>query len=701
ANTLCNEDDKAFQSLILMITFDSLKYPEEADPNLYSEWVVCRELLSALTPDFASILWDGKRDREAIKDCAAFLQRAIGRKRDRNANIMYELSSHQSILEQFVLHILKCKELRSSPLGKEEETLYLHNLRENARVTPASAVYYNGLNSTKYWAVRVESVVGVIKKITGRAFSATEIYRLANESEWACKSVCRFYDTVVARAPLQALVVWLPRVARVHLQDVQRHAQLCLNIGAFDMELQIVKEVRIANQEAGYKAIQELYTPTMLRFAYDYEFPDDEKKLSPVYTMCPFGARNDPEDPPIYALSPPWRERAQKKRKAIMAISMGSCATTETFGYSRLIMCGLTVLVLVLLCFASKAKFRRTLRSLQDHRESEASSRDAAAALRKSDALRGHELTRQCLVVYNRAGAESTPADTGMNMGRALYDDHLAARSRVPTAQQERMVARNAIREAAHATGQNRPDPISSEEAELADFYRYVNKLIDPKRPGNMKILMDTHPDFVNRHVKQAHTDYEFAMRKQMIDTWGIQSFDDLHFMYLCDQGKISGPKLQLDYQNQDYQTGILGPHTWWHKRGKGVRAPYSSSSFGLRPASPAGQWAMSDEGQPLGNGRDLETMADNMYKEPSELRQDMGWTRPADLYTRPGRSPINNSSILHHALVVLGLGSPSACEFVAFVSSAAVLYYAVFFEKQIACAETQTLRPKMHAVIK
>ncbi|KAL3912741.1 MAG: hypothetical protein SGPRY_008231 [Prymnesium sp.] len=87
ANTLCNEDDKAFQSRILMITFDSLKDPEEADPNLYSEWVVCRELLSALTPDFASILWEDKLDREAIQDCAWFLQRAIGRKRDRNANM--------------------------------------------------------------------------------------------------------------------------------------------------------------------------------------------------------------------------------------------------------------------------------------------------------------------------------------------------------------------------------------------------------------------------------------------------------------------------------------------------------------------------------------------------------------------------------------------------------------------------------------
>ena len=46
-----------------------------------------RELLSALMPDFASLLVDGKLDREAIRDCATFLQAAIGRKRDRNANM--------------------------------------------------------------------------------------------------------------------------------------------------------------------------------------------------------------------------------------------------------------------------------------------------------------------------------------------------------------------------------------------------------------------------------------------------------------------------------------------------------------------------------------------------------------------------------------------------------------------------------------
>ena len=46
-----------------------------------------RELLSALTPDFTTILHNGKLDRQAIQDCAAFLQAAIGRKRDRNANM--------------------------------------------------------------------------------------------------------------------------------------------------------------------------------------------------------------------------------------------------------------------------------------------------------------------------------------------------------------------------------------------------------------------------------------------------------------------------------------------------------------------------------------------------------------------------------------------------------------------------------------
>ena len=87
-----------------------------------------------------------------------------------------------------------------------------------------------------------------------------------------------------------------------------------LNLGANDTELEIVHEVRVANDKAGFRSIQQLYQPSMLLTQYDYSFPDEDD-LPPAYTMCPFGARNEPDDPPICATSPPWKERQHKKRK--------------------------------------------------------------------------------------------------------------------------------------------------------------------------------------------------------------------------------------------------------------------------------------------------------------------------------------------------------------------------------------------------
>lgn len=202
----------------------------------------------------------------------------------------------------------------------------------------------------------------------------------------------------------------------------------------------------------------------------------------------------------------------------------------------------------------------------------------------------------------------------------------------VPTASKERMVAREAIRQAASSKRQNRPDPITDEEvdylqsmrdqAELADFDRYVNTLIDPKAPGQFRVLMELYPEFVTRRVQQAHTDYEFAMRKQMIDTWGVQTFDDLHFLYLCDQGKIKGPQLSLPYEaGNGYETSVLSPWHYSWKRGNGVRAPFASSSYGPSGKDHDGGWVMKDDGQPLASGRDLKTLASSMY--PGDLSHE------------------------------------------------------------------------------
>lgn len=269
--------------------------------------------------------------------------------------------------------------------------------------------------------------------------------------------------------------------------------------------------------------------------------------------------------------------------------------------------------------------------------------------------------------LYHSAGSQGTPADTGMAMGRQLYDSELAARTRyadpsvgpeggasvsggepgpgqfqppeyynyqnplpakyqVPSAMKERMVAREAVRKAAGASSGDtlRTDPISEEEvsylqamqdqAELADFDRYVNSLIDPRKPGNLKWLMEIYPDFVNRRIQQVHTDYEYALRGQMIDSWGINTFDDLHFKYLQDQGKIKGPYLQTDIEpGAGYSSGLLAPGAFKSIRNFGVRLPFASARYGK--SAPNGRsWVMDDAGQPLAGGRGLDYMAQSMY---------------------------------------------------------------------------------------
>ena len=279
--------------------------------------------------------------------------------------------------------------------------------------------------------------------------------------------------------------------------------------------------------------------------------------------------------------------------------------------------------------------------------------------------------------LYAGAGPEGRPADTGMEMGRELYDAELAARTRytdplvgslasaipggnmnqvgsgpglapdyynyqpslpvkyaVPSQAKERMAARQAIRQAAGSEagigtekGVIRTDPISDEEvsylqamkdqSELADFDRYVNSLVDPRKPGNLKWLMEIYPEFVNRRLSQVHTDYEYALRNQLIDSWGINTFDDLHFKYLVDQGKVKGPHLQADLIDQDagYSAGYLSPFQFKNVRYAGVRLPFASARFG-RGADTATGWTMPDGNAVFGKGRKDVQMAAAMYND-------------------------------------------------------------------------------------
>ena len=281
--------------------------------------------------------------------------------------------------------------------------------------------------------------------------------------------------------------------------------------------------------------------------------------------------------------------------------------------------------------------------------------------------------------MYRQAGAQGVPANTGLgmaleNQARADYERtkysaplHMAegaarpqgnpgwatgagaapeyynynapppAKYDVPTPQKERMVARQAIRDAVTETAAAspavpRPDPITDEEvdylqtmmsqAKLADFDMYVNSFVDPRKPGNLKWLMGVYPEFVNRRLQQVHTDYEFALRNQLIDQWGINTFDDLHFKYLVDQGVIKGPSLRNEVSDADlkagYSAGYLSPYNprFHDMRTGGVKLPFSSARFGRRPvATEKGRaaWSIGDS-YPLGQDREYVGMAKRIY---------------------------------------------------------------------------------------
>ena len=228
------------------------------------------------------------------------------------------------------------------------------------------------------------------------------------------------------------------------------------------------------------------------------------------------------------------------------------------------------------------------------------------------------------------ARQKMVPPTGGQDMSRPAgapewynYSGMAPAKYAVPNDMKERMVARSAIRQAAADVGSPsvpRPDPIQDSEvdylqtmqrqADLADFDRYINTLVDVRKPGNLKWLMEVYPEFVHRRVAQVHDDYDFAIRKQMIENWGVNTFDDLHFLYLCDQGKIDGPALsKRKTKDAQYKTGWLAPFQFHQKHTPGVQLPFSSANAGQRPANRT-DWTQSDSGQPLGGGRDIDTLA-------------------------------------------------------------------------------------------
>jgi len=238
------------------------------------------------------------------------------------------------------------------------------------------------------------------------------------------------------------------------------------------------------------------------------------------------------------------------------------------------------------------------------------------------------------------ANAASISTDASRPIGQ--YNESQApapVKYNVPGPEEQYMNNRQEIRKTAGAgmTGSiMRTDPITDQEvaylqkmkdqAEVADFDVYVNSLINPRKPGELQWLMSVYPEFVQRRIEQVHQDYEFALRNQMIDMWGINTKDDLMFKYLVDQKKVDGPRLGRHVALSDtYAAGALSPFirpfNGDSKVDGALYAPFSSAKDGAQPTDPVAGWKFIAK-NPFSTNRSTKDMARSMYNTgpPTEV---------------------------------------------------------------------------------
>jgi len=280
-----------------------------------------------------------------------------------------------------------------------------------------------------------------------------------------------------------------------------------------------------------------------------------------------------------------------------------------------------------------------------------AAGNDQGMGVGYSQDLRDREMAAQMMYAPPTVPGQETPATGSAEIGTgprdipADYNMYGSAPVRYagPNPQKERLVARQHIRQAINDKENDgqpksviRTDPITEGEVdylqsmqdqiELADFDRWVSMKFNPRQPGQMKMLLDIYPEFVTRRLQQAKTDYDFSLRAQMISQWGINTFDDMHFQYMLDQGKIDGPRLAKRRDiGSHYADGLLSPYKFLRQQqgaSTGLNAPFAGAITGANAGNSLSNWALADgPGKAMSVNRSTADLATAMYEMPMNSR--------------------------------------------------------------------------------
>jgi hypothetical protein len=88
----------------------------------------------------------------------------------------------------------------------------------------------------------------------------------------------------------------------------------------------------------------------------------------------------------------------------------------------------------------------------------------------------------------------------------------------------------------------------------------------------------------VTHRIAQIHADHKYALDNTMIETWGVNTFDDLFMKFMIDNDKLSGPMLTHRQPRNvlSYQPGWFSVFRGYENRvGTDMAAhPYARDNF-------------------------------------------------------------------------------------------------------------------------
>ena len=220
-NGMPNQSDAPFLSRLLQVQFKPRRIDNgmDDDNNALSDLYELKKLLSACLQDVDTLLWHGKIDKEAILDCATFMQQTCGTSRDRNMNLWGALLYYMLLLtvvaqngpeklQEVVRWVIQCATEAShiakqdsnelnrfivalsqvmpggdfpcSPLtDKPEQCVFWHNFRTNQKRSNGP---HGDADPKRYYAICLGPVCAAIRHHRNIEFNEKQISKQITES---------------------------------------------------------------------------------------------------------------------------------------------------------------------------------------------------------------------------------------------------------------------------------------------------------------------------------------------------------------------------------------------------------------------------------------------------------------------------------------------------------------------------------------